>query len=155
MFEDVGQWKRPRYYPLPGEDMEAAVLRECAAVRGGVGILDGSTLGKIDVQGPDAAAFLDLLYTNMMSSLKVGSIRYGVMCGVDGMVIDDGTVLRLGRGPVPGLHHHRRRGRGPRLDGGLAADRVAAPAGARHLGDRAVGDVPGGRPAVAGRGRPR
>src|SRR4051812_18254246 len=95
VFEDVGQWKRPRYYPRPGEDMEAAVLRECAAARGGVGILDGSTLGKIDVQGPDAAVLLDRLYTNMMSSLKVGSVRYGVMCGVDGMVIDDGTVLRL------------------------------------------------------------
>jgi sarcosine oxidase subunit alpha len=95
VFEDVGQWKRPRYYPQPGEDMEAAVLRECAAVRTGVGILDGSTLGKIDVQGPDAAVLLDRLYTNMMSSLKAGSVRYGVMCGVDGMVIDDGTVLRL------------------------------------------------------------
>jgi sarcosine oxidase subunit alpha len=95
VFEDVGQWKRPRYYPQPGEDMEAAVLRECAATRTGVGILDGSTLGKIDVQGPDAAVLLDRLYTNLMSSLKVGSVRYGVMCGVDGMVIDDGTVLRL------------------------------------------------------------
>jgi sarcosine oxidase, subunit alpha len=95
VFEDVGQWKRPRFYPRPGEDMEAAVLRECAAVRTGVGILDGSTLGKIDVQGPDAPVLLDHLYTNLMSNLKVGSVRYGVMCGVDGMVIDDGTVLRL------------------------------------------------------------
>jgi sarcosine oxidase, subunit alpha len=95
VFEDVGQWKRPRYYPRPGEDMDAAVLRECAATRGSVGILDGSTLGKIDVQGRDAAELLDRIYTNLMSSLKVGSIRYGVMCGVDGMVIDDGTVLRL------------------------------------------------------------
>ena len=95
VFEDVGQWKRPRYYPLPGEDMETAVLRECAAARRRVGILDGSTLGKIDVQGPDAAVLLDRLYTNLMSSLKVGSVRYGVMCGTDGMVIDDGTVLRI------------------------------------------------------------
>jgi sarcosine oxidase subunit alpha len=95
VFEDVGQWKRPRYYPQPGEDMEAAVLRECAAARTGVGILDGSTLGKIDVQGPDAAVLLDRIYTNMMSTLKVGFVRYGVMCGVDGMVIDDGTVLRV------------------------------------------------------------
>jgi sarcosine oxidase subunit alpha len=71
------------------------VLRECAATRGGVGILDGSTLGKIDVQGPDAGVLLDRLYTNMMSTLKVGRVRYGVMCGVDGMVIDDGTVLRI------------------------------------------------------------
>ncbi|WP_380171699.1 FAD-dependent oxidoreductase [Kineococcus sp. DHX-1] len=95
VFEDVGQWKRPRYYPQPGEDMETAVLRECAAARTGVGILDGSTLGKIDVQGPDAGEFLDRLYTNLMSSLKVGKVRYGVMCGADGMVLDDGTVLRV------------------------------------------------------------
>ncbi|MCW0214843.1 MAG: 2Fe-2S iron-sulfur cluster-binding protein [Pseudonocardia sp.] len=100
VFEDVGQWKRPRYYPRPREtggieDMDAAVLRECAAVRGGVGILDGSTLGKIDVQGPDAGAFLDMIYTNVMSGLKPGKVRYGVMCGLDGMVIDDGTVLRI------------------------------------------------------------
>ena len=99
VFEDVGQWKRPRHYPLGGgaalESMDAAVLRECAATRTGVGILDGSTLGKIDVQGRDAPELLDRIYTNLMSSLKVGSIRYGVMCGVDGMVIDDGTVLRL------------------------------------------------------------
>ncbi|MDJ0392899.1 glycine cleavage T C-terminal barrel domain-containing protein [Rhodococcus sp. G-MC3] len=95
VFEDVGQWKRPRFYPLTGEDMDAAVLRECTAVRGSVGILDGSTLGKIDVSGPDAGVLLDRLYTNMMSTLKVGMVRYGVMCGVDGMVIDDGTVMRL------------------------------------------------------------
>ncbi|MCD2194690.1 2Fe-2S iron-sulfur cluster-binding protein [Actinomycetospora endophytica] len=94
-FEDVGQWRRPRYYPQPGEDMTAAVLRECVAVRTRVGIMDGSALGKIDVQGPDAAVLLDHLYTNLMSSLKVGRVRYGVMCGHDGMVVDDGTVLRL------------------------------------------------------------
>jgi sarcosine oxidase subunit alpha len=95
VFEDVGQWKRPRYYPRAGEEMAAAVVRECTAVRNGVGILDGSTLGKIDVQGVDAGLFLDLVYTNVMSTLKVGAVRYGVMCGVDGMVIDDGTVMRL------------------------------------------------------------
>ncbi|MBC3762980.1 glycine cleavage T C-terminal barrel domain-containing protein [Quadrisphaera oryzae] len=95
VWEDVGQWKRPRYYPLAGEDMETAVLRECAAARTSVGILDGSTLGKIDVQGPDAGELLDRLYTNLMSSLAVGKVRYGVMCGADGMVIDDGTVLRV------------------------------------------------------------
>ncbi|GAA4552994.1 2Fe-2S iron-sulfur cluster-binding protein [Pseudonocardia xishanensis] len=100
VFEDVGQWRRPRYYPQPGEtgfieDRDTAVLRECAAVRTSVGILDGSTLGKIDVRGPDAGAFLDMIYTNLMSSLRPGRVRYGVMCGLDGMVIDDGTVLRL------------------------------------------------------------
>ncbi|MFJ1532802.1 sarcosine oxidase subunit alpha family protein [Streptomyces mirabilis] len=95
LFENVGQWKRPWYYPHDGEDMEAAVLRECAAARDGVAFMDASTLGKIDVQGPDAGVFLDRLYTNMMSTLKVGMIRYGVMCRPDGMVFDDGTVIRL------------------------------------------------------------
>jgi sarcosine oxidase subunit alpha len=95
LFENVGQWKRPWYFPRPGEDMEGAVLRECRAVREGVGAMDASTLGKIDVRGPDAAELLDRLYTNMMSTLKVGSIRYGVMCRADGMVFDDGTVIRL------------------------------------------------------------
>ncbi|PAZ11239.1 ferredoxin [Streptomyces sp. SA15] len=95
LFENVGQWKRPWYYPRDGEDMESAVLRECAAARESVAFMDASTLGKIDVQGPDAAVFLDLLYTNMMSTLKVGMIRYGVMCRPDGMVFDDGTVIRL------------------------------------------------------------
>ncbi|MGW0877305.1 sarcosine oxidase subunit delta family protein [Streptomyces sp. NPDC002740] len=95
LFENVGQWKRPWYYPRDGEEMEAAVLRECAAARESVAFMDASTLGKIDVQGPDAAVFLDRLYTNMMSTLKVGMIRYGVMCRPDGMIFDDGTVIRL------------------------------------------------------------
>jgi sarcosine oxidase subunit alpha len=94
-FENVGQWKRPWYYPRDGEDMQSAVLRECAAARTGVACQDASTLGKIDVQGPDAAVLLDRLYTNLMSTLKVGSIRYGVMCRADGMILDDGTVSRL------------------------------------------------------------
>ncbi len=94
-FEDVGQWKRPRCYARPGEDLDAATLRECRAVREGVGIMDASTLGKIDVQGPDAGELLDRVYTNLMSTLPVGSCRYGVLCGVDGMVFDDGVVLRL------------------------------------------------------------
>jgi sarcosine oxidase subunit alpha len=97
LFENVGQWKRPWYYPRDGEDMKTAVLRECRAAREGVAFMDASTLGKIDVQGPDAALFLDRLYTNMMSTLKVGMIRYGVMCRLDGMVFDDGTVIRLDR----------------------------------------------------------
>ncbi|MER5529233.1 sarcosine oxidase subunit delta family protein [Streptomyces sp. NPDC002677] len=95
LFENVGQWKRPWYYPRDGEDRETAVLRECRAAREGVALMDASTLGKIDVQGPDAALFLDRLYTNMISTLKVGMIRYGVMCRLDGMVFDDGTVIRL------------------------------------------------------------
>lgn len=95
VFEDVGQWKRPLYYPKPGEDMDAAVRRECAAARTGVAMMDGSTLGKIDIQGVDAGEFLDRLYTNLMSTLRVGFVRYGVLCGMDGMIIDDGTVMRV------------------------------------------------------------
>jgi sarcosine oxidase subunit alpha len=94
-FENVGQWKRPRYYARADEDMGAAVLRECAAARTDVGYMDASTLGKIDVQGPDAPEFLDLMYTNLMSTLKVGSVRYGAMCHADGMIFDDGTVMRV------------------------------------------------------------
>ena len=95
VFEDVGQWKRPRYFPRDGEDMDAAVARECLAVRTTAGVLDASTLGKIEVIGPDAAAFLDRMYTNRMSTLAVGSIRYGFLLGLDGMVADDGVAMRL------------------------------------------------------------
>ncbi len=94
-FENVGQWKRPWFYPLDGEDMPTAVLRECRAARQGVALMDGSTLGKINVQGADAGEFLDRVYTNLMSTLKPGFARYGVMCGMDGMIIDDGTVARF------------------------------------------------------------
>jgi sarcosine oxidase subunit alpha len=94
VFEDVGQWKRPWFFPQGGEDMDAAVLRECAAVRERVGMMDASTLGKIDVQGPDAGEFLDRLYTGTMSTIAVGRSRYGVLCKADGMVFDDGVVLR-------------------------------------------------------------
>jgi sarcosine oxidase subunit alpha len=96
VFENVGQWKRPRYYPQAGEDMEAAVLRECAAARESVAMMDASTLGKIDVQGPDAVELLNRLYTNAYDSLAVGMCRYGVMCRADGMVFDDGVVMRVG-----------------------------------------------------------
>ncbi len=95
VFEPVGQWLRPWYYPAPGEDMRAAVVRECLAARRGVGVMDASTLGKIDVQGPDAAEFLNRLYTNTFERLAVGSIRYGLICRADGMVFDDGVVMRL------------------------------------------------------------
>jgi sarcosine oxidase subunit alpha len=95
LFENVAQWHRAWYYPRDGEDMAAAVARECVAARSSVAMMDASTLGKIDVCGPDAAEFLDRLYTNVMSSLPVGSVRYGVMCRADGMVFDDGTVARL------------------------------------------------------------
>ncbi|GIZ12616.1 sarcosine oxidase subunit alpha [Pseudomonas sp. NCCP-436] len=95
-FEDVGQWKRPWYFPKPGEDMHAAVARECLAVRNSVGILDASTLGKIDIQGPDAREFLNRVYTNAWTKLDVGKARYGLMCKEDGMVFDDGVTACLG-----------------------------------------------------------
>ncbi|MEU9130407.1 sarcosine oxidase subunit alpha family protein [Kitasatospora sp. NPDC048540] len=95
VFENVGQWKRPRYYPRPGESMAAAVERECRAAREGVAVMDAGTLGKIDVIGPDAGEFLNRVYTNAFAKLAVGSARYGVMCRADGMVLDDGVTLRL------------------------------------------------------------
>ena len=95
VFENVGQWKRPWYFPRHDEDMEAAVLRECKAAREGVAVTDASTLGKIDIQGPDAVEFLNRMYTNAFDTLKVGSCRYGLMCTADGMVFDDGVVMHL------------------------------------------------------------
>ena len=94
-WEDVGQWKRPRYYPQGDEDMDAAVLRECAAVRTSVGAMDGTTLGKIEIRGADTARFLDRIYTNGFLKVPVGKGRYGVMCGPDGMIMDDGVTMRL------------------------------------------------------------
>jgi len=99
-FEDVGQWKRPWYYPLAGESMADAVNRECLATRNAIGILDASTLGKIDIQGPDSAELLDRVYTNNWKSLGEGRCRYGLMCGEDGMLFDDGVTTRLGE------HHY-------------------------------------------------
>lgn len=95
VFEDVGQWRRPRYYPRRGEGMAEAVARECRAARTGVAAMDASTLGKIDVIGPDAAQFLDRVYTNGFRTLAVGRARYGMMCRADGMVFDDGVTIRL------------------------------------------------------------
>ncbi len=96
VFENVGQWKRPWYYPRGGETMDDAVNREVAAVRRSVGIFDATTLGKIDIQGRDAAEFLNRIYTNAWSKLGVGRCRYGLMLGEDGMVMDDGVTTRLG-----------------------------------------------------------
>lgn len=96
IYEDVGDWKRPRYYPRAGEDMHDAVQRECRMVREHVGILDATTLGKIDIQGPDAVKLLNMVYTNAWSKLEVGRCRYGVMCNEHGMVFDDGVTSRIG-----------------------------------------------------------
>jgi len=94
-FENVGQWKRAWVYPRSGESFDEAVRRECRAVRGAVGLMDVSTLGKIEVRGPDAGIFLDRVYTNQFSTLRIGASRYGLMCHADGMVMDDGTTTCL------------------------------------------------------------
>jgi sarcosine oxidase, subunit alpha len=94
-FEDVGLWKRAWYYARPGEDMHAAVNREVKTVRDFGGIFDASTLGKIEVVGPDAAEFLDRLYTNPFKKLEPGKLRYGIMCREDGFIYDDGVVARI------------------------------------------------------------
>ncbi|AWC22621.1 Aminomethyltransferase [Aminobacter sp. MSH1] len=95
VFEDVGQWKRAWYFPRAGEDMHAAVDRECVTVRKSAGLFDASTLGKIEVVGPDAAKFMELLYTNPWEKLEVGRCRYGIMLREDGFIYDDGVVGRL------------------------------------------------------------
>ncbi|MBD5770291.1 sarcosine oxidase subunit alpha family protein [Marinomonas colpomeniae] len=96
LFEDVGQWKRPWYYPQGNETMQQTLNRECLAVRNKVGILDASTLGKIDIQGKDAREFLGRVYSNAWAKLAIGKCRYGLMCGEDGMVFDDGVTACLG-----------------------------------------------------------
>lgn len=95
VFEDVGIWKRAHYFPHAGEDMHAAVARECRAVRGKVGLFDASTLGKIEVVGPDAAEFVNRMYTNPFAKLATGQLRYGVMLREDGFVMDDGVIARM------------------------------------------------------------
>ena len=95
VFEDVGQWKRTRYFPVGGESLHAAVDRECLAVRQRVGMFDASTLGKIEVVGRDAATFLNRLYVNNWSTLAPGRARYGILLRDDGFVYDDGVVARL------------------------------------------------------------
>ena len=95
VFVEAGPWLRPWYYPKPGEGVDAAYEREAAQVREGVGIVDVSTLGKIEVQGPDAAEFLNRVYVNGFGKLAVGKARYGLMLRDDGIVMDDGTTTRL------------------------------------------------------------
>jgi sarcosine oxidase subunit alpha len=95
VFEDVGLWKRARYFPRGGEDLHAAVARECRAVRDGCGIFDASTLGKIEVVGSDAVTFMNRLYVNSWDRLAVGRSRYGVLLRDDGYVYDDGVVARV------------------------------------------------------------
>lgn len=94
-WEPVADWRRPYAYPRGGESVAEAVTREILNTRSNVGLLDASTLGKILVKGPDAGRFLDLVYTNIMSSLAVGRCRYGLMCNENGFLFDDGVVVRL------------------------------------------------------------
>ncbi|WP_312222402.1 sarcosine oxidase subunit alpha [Rhizobium rhizoryzae] len=114
-FEDVGNWKRAWYFPRRGEDMHQAVNRECKTAREVAGIFDASTLGKIEVVGPDAAKFLNLMYTNAWDNLKPGKCRYGIMTREDGFIYDDGVVGRLAEdrfhvttttGGAPRVLHH-------------------------------------------------
>ncbi|MAU94584.1 MAG: sarcosine oxidase subunit alpha [Fulvimarina sp.] len=95
VFEPVALWRRAKYFPKAGEDMNAALARETKAVRTNVGIFDASTLGKIEVVGPDAAEFMNRIYTNAWTKLKTGGCRYGLMLREDGFVYDDGVVARL------------------------------------------------------------
>jgi len=92
---EAGLWYRPRFYPDGNEPLEAGYVRETAMVRGGVGMVDVSTLGKIDVQGPDATVFLERVYANGFAKLPVGRARYGLMLREDGFLFDDGTTWRL------------------------------------------------------------
>ena len=94
-FQHVGQWMRAWYYPRDGESFQQAVNREVHATRHYAGLLDASTLGKIEVKGPDSAEFLNRVYTNNFANLPIGKARYGLMLKEDGMVFDDGVTTRL------------------------------------------------------------
>jgi sarcosine oxidase, subunit alpha len=96
VFEEYGGWWRPAAYPLPGESIEAAALREASNVRRNAGIFDGSPLGKLEIFGPDAAEFLDLMYVGTLSTLGIGQARYGLLLNENGVIVDDGIVARLG-----------------------------------------------------------
>jgi sarcosine oxidase subunit alpha len=95
IYEAGARWRRPGYYPRPGEAFQDTVNREARTVREGVGIYDGAPLGKYEIKGRDAARFLDWIYTNVFSSLKVGNGRYGLMLTDDGLILDDGVSFRL------------------------------------------------------------
>jgi sarcosine oxidase, subunit alpha len=115
VFENVATWQRARWFPRGGEDMHRAVARECRDVRNAVGMFDATTLGKIEVAGPDAAEFLDRLYTGSFARLAPGRCRYGVLLSEAGFVMDDGVVARLApdrfhvtttTGGAAGVLHH-------------------------------------------------
>src|ERR1700722_2798701 len=95
LFEDVGPWKRAWYFPQGREAMHEAVARECRTTRASVGLFDATTLGKIEVVGPDAATFLERLYANAFQKREVGRCRYGLMLSEAGFLMDDGVIARL------------------------------------------------------------
>lgn len=95
VFEEAAGWMRPAWYPRTGESKDEAIAREVLAVRKSAGLFDASPLGKIEVEGPDAARFLDAFYVNNVRTLGVGRVRYGLMLNENGVIIDDGTIARL------------------------------------------------------------
>ena len=128
-----------------------ASTARCARCATRVGVCDVSTLGKIDVQGADAAAFLDRVYVNSCQTLAVGKARYGLMLREDGFVMDDGTDVAPRARPLPRHHHHGQRRQGHAAPGVLPPGAVAGARRADGLGHRAVGAVRDRRPALARR----
>ena len=124
----------------------SAVARECRATRASLGLFDASTLGKIEVAGPDAVEFMNRMYTNPWTKLAPGRCRYGLLLGDDGFIRDDGVIGRLAGRPLPRHHHHRGCGARAQRDGGLPPDRMARPQGLAHLHHRAVGHGRAQRP---------
>ncbi len=162
VFVDVGQWKRPQYFPRPGEtDWLTTVNREVSTVRATVGVTDVSTLGKIEIVGPDAAAFLDKVYANRPSRIPVGRSRYALMLREDGYLMDDGTIARFAEdrffasvstAHAAGVYRHMqfcRQVLWPALDVTLTAvtdvwsqSAIAGPKSARVVGALVDGGVP-------------
>ena len=98
MYESGARWRRPGFYPQPGDSMDDAVGREVGAVRNGLGMYDGSPLGKFVIRGPDALSLLNLVYTNAWDTLGTNMGRYGLMLTDDGLILDDGVTFKLGDG---------------------------------------------------------
>ena len=132
IWQPLGYWFRPRAYPVNGETLAQAALREAKAVRSNVGMTDVSTLAKFESSGPDAAAFLEIICATTVSKLAIGRGRYTFMLREDGFVFDDGTVWRLGRKPLSADQLHGRRG--PDGDAYLLCPPISLPASARLRG---------------------
>ena len=152
-FVNAGLWKRPHSYPRAGETEDDAANREARNVRSNVGVVDVSTLGKIELQGRDVAEFLNRIYINRWDTLAVGRCRYGVMLRDDGLVKDDGTTSRLGPTHYLMTTTTVNAVRGDAADRIFASGRMARSRGVCDVGDRAM--VGGGvfRPEGARRRR--